>query len=111
MLSAKNNVKMYLRGRLISGIVAISFFLSFTLALASTVFADASANASCMGIEASEISPPGSNNEFLGGVPEFGEFIKLLADAFGLPPGALISTIAKLHLGSHELCYLGLYPD
>jgi hypothetical protein len=55
-----------------------------------------------MGHEASSLSPPGSSDEFSGGMPEFREFI---GDNFpGTPPGAIYNTIAKAHGESHEAC-------
>jgi hypothetical protein len=71
-------------------------------ASAAPAFSDAGARASCMGIEASSISPPGSSGEVPGGMPEFRRFIR---ETFpGTPPGAVSRTIAKLHEGSHEAC-------
>jgi hypothetical protein len=64
----------------------------------------ASPKASCIGIEASEISPPGSSEEFPGGVPELGRVVRDIAGALGVPPGAIVSSVAKVHAGSHEAC-------
>jgi hypothetical protein len=62
----------------------------------------AAPNSSCMAQEASAVSPPGSSDEFPGGMPDIKTFI---TQAFpGTPPGAIFSTIAKLHEGSHEAC-------
>ena len=58
------------------------------------------AHASCMGHEASAISPPGTSDEVPGGMPEFMAFIRTLPGA----PGASVSFIATLHEGSHEAC-------
>ena len=63
--------------------------------------ADAQGNASCVGFEASNISPPGSLEEFPGGAPEL---VAVLHDAVGNPIGAAVSDVAQLHLGSHEAC-------
>ena len=65
-------------------------------------FAEAGAPASCVGHEASNISPPGSSDEFPGGMPELQQFIR--ENFPGTPPGAVISSVAKLHEGSHEAC-------
>lgn len=62
--------------------------------------AEAGSGRSCQGHEASEISPPGSNSEFPGGMPEFMTFIR----SFGGSPGLNVASFAKLHLGSHALC-------
>jgi hypothetical protein len=59
-----------------------------------------SGSASCIGIEAAAISPPGSSDEFAGGMPELVAFVQGL----GGPPGAVVGSVAKLHEGSHEAC-------
>ena len=74
------------------------------LVLSGTVFADAGKNASCLGIEASEISPPGSSDEFPGGMPALNGEVKEIANFLGAPPGAIYGAIAKLHEGSHVAC-------
>ena len=66
---------------------------------------EANGHASCMGIELSAISPPGSSDEVPGGAPELIAELKEIGDAFGLPPGRVVSLfIAPLHAGSHEDC-------
>jgi hypothetical protein len=67
---------------------------------AQGAMADASGHASCVGIETSSVSPPGSSTEFRGGVPEL---VQLVQGAGG-PPGATVSFVAKLHEGSHAAC-------
>jgi hypothetical protein len=69
-----------------------------------SAFADASSHASCVGIESSAVSPPGSTDEFPGGRAEVAAFLKGLAGDLGVPPGALVSPFAKVHAGSHEAC-------
>jgi hypothetical protein len=73
---------------------------------AATVAAnEANGHASCMGIELSAISPPGSNDEVPGGAAEFGAEVKAIAASLGLPAGRVIGLfIAPLHAGSHEDC-------
>jgi hypothetical protein len=68
---------------------------------AAPAAADAQGNSSCIGIEASSVSPPGSSDEFPGGMAELQAFLR---DVVGHPTGAVISAVAKLHLGSHEAC-------
>ena len=63
--------------------------------------ADAQGNASCVGFEASSISPVGSLEEFPGGMPELQRWLR---DTFGAPTGAVVREVAQLHLGSHEAC-------
>jgi hypothetical protein len=62
--------------------------------------ADAGGNASCVGFEASSISPPGSSEEAPGGAPELIAFLK---SEFG-KAGPVVSAVAKLHEGSHAAC-------
>jgi len=76
--------------------------MSLMMVFAGTAFAEAGAPASCVGHEASNISPPGSSDEFPRGMPELQAFIR--ENFPDTPPGALISTVAKLHEGSHEAC-------
>lgn len=84
-------------------LTAVSALLAgFTLALAPTAFAEAGPPASCVGHEASGVSPPGSSAELPGGMPQLHEFIE--ATFPGTPPGAVVSAVAKLHEGSHEAC-------
>jgi hypothetical protein len=77
-------------------IAAVAFAAS-----AAPAFSDAGTHASCMGIEASSLSPPGSSSELPGGMPEFRRFIK---ENLPGPPGATSRTFAHLHEGSHEAC-------
>ncbi len=72
--------------------------------LAGTVLADANGNASCVGIEASSVSPPGSSDELPGGAAQLAEELRTAAGELGVPPGALFAGFAKLHEGSHEDC-------
>jgi hypothetical protein len=52
------------------------------------------------GFEVSSISPPGSSEEVPGGAPELIAFLK---SEFG-KAGPAVSSVAKLHEGSHEAC-------
>lgn len=61
-------------------------------------------HASCLGIEAASISPPGSSDELPGGARQLVTEIKQLAAFLGVRPGALFSFIASLHEGSHADC-------
>jgi hypothetical protein len=59
--------------------------------------------ASCTGIEAAALSPPGSSDEAPGGMPALRAFLK--ANFPRIPPGlAFYSFAAHLHEGSHEAC-------
>src|SRR5438128_10748615 len=69
-----------------------------------TAFADASSHASCVGIEALSISPPGSNDELPGGVSELQAVVHDLASQLGVRSGAVISSVPHLHAGSHQAC-------
>jgi hypothetical protein len=81
-------------------LVAIAAMMA--VAGAGPASADAAGPASCMGHEASNISPPGSSEEVPGGMPGLRTEIR---EAFpGVPQGLVYSQIAKLHEGSHEDC-------
>jgi hypothetical protein len=72
-----------------------------------TAFADVGTanptSASCMGIEAAALSPPGSSDEAPGGVKDIKAFLDEVAP--GVPPGqAFFSFAARLHEGSHQAC-------
>lgn len=71
-----------------------------TLVLSGPASADPSGNASCLGIEAAAISPPGSLEEFPGGMPELVRFVH---DQLG-KLGPVASQVAQIHAGSHEAC-------
>ena len=66
-------------------------------------FADASSHASCIGIEASSISPPGSIDELPGGMSDCRPSCRTWPGK-GVTPGAIISSVAQLHEGSHAAC-------
>jgi len=66
-----------------------------------TALADASAHASCVGIEFSSVSPPGSSDEIPGGAAELVTVTK--AEAGG-KFGPAASAFAHLHAGSHQAC-------
>jgi len=65
---------------------------------------EANGQASCMGIELSAISPPGTSDELPGGAPQFVREVRSIAHALGLPTGAIVAIIARLHAGGHEAC-------
>jgi hypothetical protein len=90
------------RQPLLALIVATALAAAFALTSVGTALADAAGGASCMGQEASAISPPGSSDEIPTGMRGLKDFID--ATFPGVPPGAIFSTIAKLHAGSHEAC-------
>src|SRR3989442_6276471 len=89
------------RGRGAAVALAIALVAGLTLVTGPSAFGAAGSHASCMGLEASNISPPGSSDEVPGGMPEFNAFIR---ENFPGPKGAVNSEIAKLHAGSHEAC-------
>ena len=64
--------------------------------------------ASCLGYEASDVSPPGSEDGTFSqfGMPGILAFIDTLiaAGVVGPTRGAVIAVVAKLRLGSHEAC-------
>jgi len=81
--------------------VSVTVMAGIALGQGSSAVAAAGSPASCMGLEASNISPPGSSAEVPGGMPEFNAFIR---DNFAGPKGAVNKQIAKLHAGSHDAC-------
>jgi hypothetical protein len=80
-------------------ITAVAILCAALAFAAPTSFA-AAPSASCMGHEASGVSPPGSSDEAPGGMKDLTTFFK----ANSSPPGAAYSYIASLHEGSHEAC-------
>jgi hypothetical protein len=80
-------------------ITAVAILVAALAFAAPTSFAAAPA-ASCMGQEASGVSPPGSSDEAPGGMKDLTAFFK----ANSSPPGAAYRSIASLHEGSHEAC-------
>jgi hypothetical protein len=68
----------------------------------AAAFADPAAPASCLGHEASAISPPGSSEELPGGMPQLKAFIS--TEFADVPPGHVYRAIGQLHEGSHEAC-------
>lgn len=95
-----NRIVRYRRRRIVN-MVALVMLVSVLLVPTTTALAAAS-NASCMGHEASAVSPPGSSDEIPDGMPGLKSFIN---ETFpGVPLGVVYSTIARLRLGSHEAC-------
>ena len=81
-------------------VVALAVLGGLALSGARSVSADAGGNASCMGFEASALSPPGSSNEASGGMPDLVAF----AQAQPGHPGDTFKFIASLKEGSHAAC-------
>ena len=86
--------------RIITVVTVALIMAAMMMVAGGPASATASGPASCMGHEASNISPPGSSEEVPGGMPALGAFIRNVLE----PPGAFYSTVAKLHAGSHEAC-------
>lgn len=83
-------------------VVLVMMVIAFLVVPAGAALADAASPASCIGHEASGISPAGSSEEFTGGMPQL---ISVLQEAFpGIPLGQIVSQVAKIHAGSHEAC-------
>ena len=61
---------------------------------------------SCMGYEAADVSPPGSEDGPFSryGMPGILAFIDGIIAGTGLPRGAVLSALARIHAGSHEAC-------
>lgn len=92
-----------MRKRLLIGLFTVGLFAATPMAASADVGSADPTPASCMGIEAAALSPPGSSEEVPGGLPGIRAFLREVAP--GVPPGqALFSLVARLHEGSHEVC-------
>jgi hypothetical protein len=97
-------VLQFRRRRLVTAVAALGLFVA-VLVQPATASANAGGSASCVGLELSDISPPGTHPEFPEGGPGFVAEVSELAPVLGFTNrGDLISFIAKLHEGSHENC-------
>jgi hypothetical protein len=95
-------IRVAARWRFGGATLGVAVVAAVTLFFAPTAFGDAGPRASCMGFEASALSPPGSSEEVLVGMRGFNRFFR---ETFpGTPSGQFIRTIADLHEGSHEAC-------
>lgn len=89
----------------IRAVVVLQIVGLLVLAAAGSALAkdsSAAAPASCMGHEASDISPPGSSDEVPGGMPALKAFVN--GEFPGVPLGVIYRQIARLHEGSHQAC-------
>ena len=86
------------------GVAMAAVSVSLTIAAPIAAANEANGNASCMGIELSAISPPGTSGEIAGGAPAFVLEVRELAASFGLPQGGVDRLIARAHAGSHDAC-------
>ena len=85
------------------------------LALCTSALADPKNDrASCAGYEASDVSPPGSEDGPFSqyGMPGILAFIDAIIATTGGTRGAVIRALAQLHEGSHDACdeFLGIPP-
>jgi hypothetical protein len=88
---------------------ASGLLLAFTLVPASTALAAPGETTSCMGHEASDITPPGSNEEFPDGMVGLREEVRAIAASLGgVPVGQVYRIVASLHEGSHAACDVAL---
>lgn len=78
--------------------------LALTLVPGSPALAAPGERTSCMGHEASDINPPGSNQEFPEGSVGLRDEVRRIAASLGVPVGQVYRIIASLHEGSHEAC-------
>ena len=92
-----------IRGRLLGLNLAVGLVAALAWAPVSAA-KEPTGNASCMGIERSAISPPGSSDEVPGGSAAFNLEVKAIADTLGVSPGTIFAFIAHFHEGSHEGC-------
>ena len=96
--------------RIIAAVLVFALTAGYALGPAGTAFADPREDspASCMGLEAAAVSPPGSDTEPFpldesGGMPAVNDLFDLLLSP-GSPHGAAMSAMAKLHLADHDAC-------
>ena len=83
-------------------VILVGLIVALVVLPAGIASAEAGTHASCVGHEASAISPKGSSDELPGGAPQL---IQFLRETFpGTPVGAIVGQIAKIHAGSHEAC-------
>jgi hypothetical protein len=92
-----------MKKRLLLGLCTVAFLGALPATASADVGGADPTPASCMGIEAAALSPPGSSEEVPSGLPGLRVFLREVAP--GVPPGqAFFSFVARLHEGSHELC-------
>jgi len=86
--------------------VAVAFASAAFLAAggAQSAMGAASGHASCLGIEASNVSPPGSSDEAPGGMAQL---VAVTKAESGGKLGPVASAFARVHAGSHEACDAG----
>ena len=84
--------------------VGLGVVMTLAVGPASVAAHEANGNASCMGIELSAISPPGTSDEVPGGAPELVGDVREIAASLGVPAGAIDAFIAQTKAGSHEAC-------
>jgi hypothetical protein len=90
------------RRPMVAALLALVTAALLALIPIGTVAGDAGGPASCVGHEASGISPPGTSEEFPGGPPQLKAAVEA---AFpGVPLGQVVRIVATQHLGSHEAC-------
>jgi hypothetical protein len=92
------------RNRMIGLGLTLGLLASFALGTSAVSAREANGAASCMGIELSAITPPGSSDEVPGGALAFGRDVKAIASGLSVPAGVVYRFIAGLHAGSHEAC-------
>jgi hypothetical protein len=85
-------------------VVTVALVAGLQVAGTQAAWADASGQASCVGLESSSVTPPGTSDEFPGGRAQLSHVINGLAGELGVSPGAIVSSVARLHEGSHEAC-------
>lgn len=88
----------------LAAFAAVGWLALVLLTPGQLALAEAGSGRSCMGHEASDISPPGSNQEFPDGAPGLRDEVRRIAAALGVPVGRVYAFIASLHEGSHEAC-------
>lgn len=103
-----------IRGRIRAPLTVVTMLVTLVFVPAGAAVADPPepGNASCMGYEASAVSPPGSSDEAPGGMPN----VLADVDAFFVAPngefknrGQVIRLFTQLDADSHEACDQALF--
>jgi hypothetical protein len=88
--------------QLVMLVLSVVLLVGLALGPVSSAFATAAAPASCIGHEASNLSPPGSSDELPAGMRGFNAFFR--ENFPDTPSGFYMSTFARLHELSHQGC-------
>jgi hypothetical protein len=95
---------MRMNSRIQVVVIAVAMAASVQFVGAGAASADASGQASASGSRHRRSRLPGSSDEFPEGLPGVLLEVITAADTFGITRGAIFSSAARLHAGSHAEC-------